>query len=45
MKGVAIMKSVKDTCYEWFNATSRKDWNDWSIDTAKAELKMLKSDL
>lgn len=25
------MTELKKTCYDWFNATSRKDWNDWSL--------------
>ena len=25
---------LRDKCYEWFNATHREAWNDWSLEAA-----------
>ena len=39
MKKTGNMWDLKGVCYAWFNATSRKDWNDFTIESAKHELK------
>lgn len=29
---------LRTEAYEWFNATDRKDWNDWSMEAAQKEI-------
>lgn len=24
------MKTLREICYEWYNGTSRRDWNGWN---------------
>ena len=29
---------LRDKCYEWFNATHREAWNDWSLEAATQDV-------